>query len=70
MKIFLKWAMSVSIIMVGLFCLPLLAHAQIDPACDPDIGCPIDGGVGFLLAAGIGYGIKKFRRARKELLVQ
>lgn len=31
---------------------------------DPDL--PIDGGIGFLIAAGIGYGIKKVRDERKK----
>lgn len=33
---------------------------------DPDEGIPIDGGVGFLAAAGIGYGVKKLRDQRKK----
>ena len=32
------------------------------PGDDPDV--PLDGGVGFLLAAGIAYGIKKTRELR------
>ena len=44
------------------FCfLPMLAHAQ---GPDPDV--PIDGGLSLLVAAGIGYGIKKIRDSRKE----
>lgn len=51
----------------------------IDPGCDPnDIECicsydpcnpicPIDGGVVALLAAGVGYGIKKARDSRKRI---
>jgi len=35
-----------------------------DPSGDPDL--PIDGGVGILLAAGIGYGIKKIREERNR----
>ncbi len=56
------------------------AFAQCDPVtdpnCDPDgnpfdpdaPSVPIDGGVGFLLAAGVAYGLKKSgitRRIRK-----
>lgn len=37
-----------------------------DPCTDPYEYCPIDGGVGALLAAGIGYGIKKVRDIRRE----
>ncbi len=48
--------------------LPTLLHAQvINPGCDPlDPGCPIDGGLSFLLAAGAGYGIKKIRDSQKR----
>ena len=71
MKIFYKWLLSVSLVLCLLCFLPMLAHAQIDPECDPDIGCPIDGGLGFLLIAGVGYGIKKFRQvSKKEVPVQ
>ncbi|HMO34349.1 MAG TPA: hypothetical protein PKE07_15235 [Lacibacter sp.] len=35
-----------------------------DPEGDPDL-VPIDGGLGFLLAAGVGYGVKKAREYRK-----
>lgn len=55
--------------LILLFCLPLLATAQIDPGCDPavDPNCvPIDGGLSLLLAAGVGYGIKKVRDARRN----
>ena len=31
---------------------------------DPD--APIDGGVGLLIAAGVGYGYKKYRNSRKN----
>ncbi len=47
---------------------PSLVHAQIiDPGCDPlDPYCPIDGGIGFLLAAGAAYGLKKIRNSLKK----
>jgi hypothetical protein len=32
----------------------------IDPGCDPaDPACPIDGGLSFLIAAGLGIGARK-----------
>jgi hypothetical protein len=43
--------------------LPFFAMAQ-DPGCGPD--CPIDGGLSVLLAAGVGYGVKKYRDGRKK----
>ena len=36
-----------------------------DPGGDPDL-IPIDGGLGFLLAAGVGYGVKKARDMKKK----
>lgn len=44
--------------------LPFFAMAQTDPGCGPD--CPIDGGLSLLLAAGVGYGVKKYRDGRKK----
>ena len=42
---------------------PFLAIAQTDPGCGAD--CPIDGGLSFLLAAGVGYGVKRYREGKK-----
>ena len=36
-----------------------------EPGGDPDL-IPIDGGLGFLLAAGVGYGVKKAREYRRS----
>ena len=47
---------------------PTLVNAQPgDPGIDPD--APIDGGVSLLVAAGIGYGVKKVRDNRKKKTV-
>lgn len=37
---------------------------QIDgcPDNDPDVPCPIDGGLGFVLIAGVAYGIRRIRQ--------
>ena len=44
--------------------LPYFSMAQVtDPGC-PD--CPIDGGLSLLLAAGVGYGVKKYQDGRKK----
>lgn len=43
--------------------LPMLTFAQGPP--DPQ-DTPIDGGIGLLLAAGVGYGVKKYRDSRKK----
>ena len=38
------------------------------PCTDPDDpACPIDGGLSMLIAAGIGYGAKKYRETRKKV---
>lgn len=43
--------------------LPFFAMAQ-DPGGGPD--APIDGGLSLLVAAGVGYGVKKYRDSRKK----
>jgi hypothetical protein len=59
-----------TIVVPGLFLtllalMPAICSAQLgDPAGDPD--APIDGGVGVLLAAGVGYGIKKYKDSKKK----
>ena len=55
-----------SVLIIGLFFfLPLLGNAQPGSSIgDPD--APIDGGIGLLLAAGVGYGIKKANDKRKR----
>ncbi len=49
--------------------LPSIMHAQGgpgDPGPGPDQGVPFDGGLSLLVAAGIGYGVKKARDQRKK----
>ncbi len=55
-----KWC----VIFISVIFLSYQAQAQPDPDGDPD--APIDGGVSLLVAAGIGYGIKKVRDNRKK----
>ena len=43
---------------------PILVHAQGELPPVNDV--PIDGGLSLLVAAGVGYGIKKVRDSRKE----
>ena len=56
--------MKFGLIIIMLSGLPIIASAQIDPGEDPD--APIDGGVSLLVAAGVGYGIKKLRETKPE----
>lgn len=58
----MKWITAVVIFAIS--CTPFLAMAQTDPGCGAD--CPIDGGLSFLLAAGVGYGVKRYREGRKN----
>lgn len=58
-------------LLICIFCsvVPFLSHAQvIDPGCNPDLPCPIDGGLSLLIAAGIGIGAKKAYAAKKKVL--
>lgn len=49
------------IILLALFIMPSLVHAQ--PGFGDDVDdVPIDGGLSLLVAAGIGYGAKKLRK--------
>ena len=61
-----KRLINISILFLALTIVPFFAIAQDpgDPGEDPD--APIDGGGGFLIAAGIGYGIKKVREERRK----
>lgn len=43
--------------------LPYVSFGQ-DPGGGPD--APIDGGVSILVAAGVAYGVKKYRENRKQ----
>lgn len=56
-------------LLVVMFFISNLAHAD-DPGLpggsDPD-AAPIDGGLSLLIAAGVGYGVKKIRDERKKI---
>jgi hypothetical protein len=67
MKRLIPFVLSFTVILVLLICVPSIVHAQPDPCVDPDLQCPIDGGLTALLAIGAGYGIKKYRDARKSI---
>ena len=59
-----KFVIFTGMLIVLLNVLPCSLKAQSPPDGDPD--APIDGGVSLLVAAGIGYGIKKHRDSRKK----
>ena len=68
MKLIIKNILTITFLIITFTCVPGLVQAgPDDPGCDPlDPACPIDGGLGLLLAAGIGYGIKKVRDTKKN----
>ncbi len=56
-------------ILIVFLTIPSIIYAQsVDcpDLPDPDVPCPIDGGVGTLLAVGIFYGVKKILDTRKR----
>jgi hypothetical protein len=53
-----------SVLFAAFSAFPVICNAQGDPGDDPD--APIDGGVSILIAAGVGYGIKKANDQRKK----
>lgn len=56
---------KVCLIVSALVCLNQVAMAQPPPPPTNPAAVPIDGGLGLLLAAGAGLGLKKLRDARK-----
>ncbi len=66
MKHYLRNYITVGTLFLAITLLPSTTFAQnpADPAADPDL--PIDGGVSLLVAAGVGYGIKKYKDERKK----
>ena len=64
MRRFGKRTFKLCLIFISTVFLSYEARAQPDPDGDPD--APIDGGVSLLVAAGIGYGVKKVRDNRKK----
>jgi hypothetical protein len=55
-------ALTIMLIIICCVALPQFASAQPNPPNDT----PIDGGLSILLAAGVGYGVKKYREAKKK----
>lgn len=55
-----------SVLFISLNLLPNILKATPGDTGVTDPDAPIDGGVGLLVAAGIGYGYKKFRENNKK----
>lgn len=65
MKPFWKTLVISSLLLIIFNLAPERCSAQLgDPNEDPD--APIDGGVSLLVAAGVGYGIKKVKDSRRR----
>lgn len=53
------------LMLLFLFLVPSLLHAQ--PGFGDDVDdVPLDGGLSLLVAAGVGYGVKKVKEKRKK----
>jgi hypothetical protein len=59
-----KTVSKIFLILTFVICIVTLSIAQ--PPDPPDPTVPIDGGLGFLLAAGMIYGVHRFRKSRKS----
>ena len=57
----MKSLRPILLVIAGATCIPFAAFAGAT-----DVGVPIDGGLTLLVAAGIGYGIKKAHDKRKK----
>jgi hypothetical protein len=51
-----------------LFMLPCIAHAQ-PGFTDDTTDVPIDGGLSLLVAAGVGYGVKKMQQRKRDRII-
>jgi hypothetical protein len=68
MKTNFKRVLVIGIVIICVSLLPVVTKAQItafgSTATDPD--APLDGGVSLLIAAGVGYGVKKANANKKK----
>lgn len=53
------------VVLLAIILLPSMLHAQ--PGFGDDVDdVPVDGGLSLLVAAGVGYGVKKIKAKRKK----
>ena len=70
MKLKIKYLLMLTLVLIVCIILPNVVFAQFPNCPDPTVACPIDGGLSFLIAAGVGYGIKKVRDNRKKSQIE
>ena len=61
-----KRGLSILWVLPFVILLVLPIFSQGGPPDPPDPGVPIDGGLGFLLAAGLIYGVNRYKKSRKS----
>lgn len=66
MKQYCRYLPIFTILFALFILLPNFLSAQAPDPGAGDIDAPIDGGITLLLAAGVGYGVKKHRENRKK----
>lgn len=66
MKRYCKTILVTGILLFAMNILPQISFAQDPPGGPTDPDAPIDGGVSLLVAAGVGYGIKRVRDHKRE----
>jgi len=64
MKQIHKYFTIQTLLVVVVLLLPAIVHAQDPAPGDPD--APIDGGLSLLVAAGVGYGVKKIHGKKRK----
>jgi hypothetical protein len=55
------------ILFACIFVVPIFSQPPPPPPGPPTGGAPIEGGLIYLLAMGVGYGIEKFRSIKKKI---
>ncbi len=58
------------LVLIAVLLLPAIIHAQPGFGDDVVDDVPVDGGLSLLVAAGIGYGAKKLKGKKSELINQ
>jgi hypothetical protein len=68
-NILMNKRLAILILFAFAFIMPIFATPPPPPPPPPDNGGPIEGGLIYLLAMGIGYGINKIKSLKKEIAI-